>query len=931
MRQKSSTHLRATNPYRPTGIWSFVLVVGLLSTGLAGCNRLLGNDDDDTTAPIAQMIITPKISITQDFASPTYTQGSAITDLVLPQATTGTSNIQYSLAIRGTPNTLPGGLSFAADTRTLSGTPSGTNSYDMAYTATDNETQETETLYFSLTIVAAQAGGIIESISTDDATPYTGQSFTLTAVVHNADTTATSASITFYRSADTLIDTGDTTVASESIGSVPGEGSASISATTTAETTAGTYYYGACVILGETTNCSNSIRLVVAVASQLSLTAATTGAVVPGGSLELSATLTNQGAGSSARTTELQYYRSNDTTNTPSTGTSQGIVTVGSIAASGGTNSQSVTVTVPIEPGDYHYFACAQGANYNSNNNAACSATTSITVPDRAPTFDTSSDLYARFNGATLSYVAGTAVDEALPTATSGNGSLSHVLSGLPAGLSFNSSTPGLAGTPTTAGTTSVTYTASDADTNTAASDNAVLTFTISVEANLAPSFTTTTPEYAMFASQDLSYTVTGTQFSETLPVAMGGNSPLTYALTTASGSLVGLGLVFDASTRGLSGSLQATNGPVTLTYTVTDADDDNSAGDSASLSFTITVNTPSPTAGFAVESIMADSTARIVNQMLVLTASVRNQGSQPASSMLRFYRSTDMTIDTGDTPIGSAITLTGVATLASTDYQSSGLQIAATVATGTYYYGACVAAIIGETNLSNNCSPGTAITISASDLSATLTLNNTHSPGVTYTMEPAVINLGTLTNASTAMVHIYRSVDDNANDTASDDVLVGTAGISLNPNTGSVTSFISVALPYPAGPHYYYVCVTGNSYDNNPGNDCSAPTTLSISDSIPTFPDNLNTSLTFEAGSEQTQTLPAVDYQANGGIVYSLSTIPGFDPGYGLVFDPSNRTLSGTPTVTPVNGVNLRYRATDSNKSYVDDLYTLIVVAPPP
>ena len=70
-----------------------------------------------------------------------------------------------------------------------------------------------------------------------------------------------------------------------------------------------------------------------------------------------------------------------------------------------------------------------------------------------------------------------------LPAATGGNGTLSYAIRpALPAGLSFTASTHVLSGAPTeTLARTTDTYTVSDGDANTAASDEATLTFTITV------------------------------------------------------------------------------------------------------------------------------------------------------------------------------------------------------------------------------------------------------------------------------------------------------------------------------------------------------------------------------------------------------------------------------------------------------------------
>ena len=77
-----------------------------------------------------------------------YTAGTAIADMVLPEASVGTGDITYSVS------ELPAGLSFDADTRTISGTPEAASdgAVDVTYTATSGEA--TVTLTFSITVNA---------------------------------------------------------------------------------------------------------------------------------------------------------------------------------------------------------------------------------------------------------------------------------------------------------------------------------------------------------------------------------------------------------------------------------------------------------------------------------------------------------------------------------------------------------------------------------------------------------------------------------------------------------------------------------------------------------------------------------------------------------------------------------------------------------
>ena len=74
------------------------------------------------------------------------TAGTPINDMVLPEATVGAGDITYSTS------ELPAGLSFDAETRTLSGTPEAEGTTEVTYTATAGD--ESVDLTFSITVNA---------------------------------------------------------------------------------------------------------------------------------------------------------------------------------------------------------------------------------------------------------------------------------------------------------------------------------------------------------------------------------------------------------------------------------------------------------------------------------------------------------------------------------------------------------------------------------------------------------------------------------------------------------------------------------------------------------------------------------------------------------------------------------------------------------
>ena len=76
----------------------------------------------------------------------------------------------------------------------------------------------------------------------------------------------------------------------------------------------------------------------------------------------------------------------------------------------------------------------------------------------------------------------------------------------------------------------------------------------------------------------------------------------------------------------------------------------------------------------------------------------------------MRYYRSDDATIDATDTEVGTD----AVDGLAASGASAASIDLAAPSDAGTYYYGACVDAVTGESDTGNNCSAAVSITVAA-------------------------------------------------------------------------------------------------------------------------------------------------------------------------------------------------------------------------
>ena len=186
-------------------------------------------------------------------------------------------------------------------------------------------------------------------------------------------------------------------------------------------------------------------------------------------------------------------------------------------------------------------------------------------------------------------YTVGTAItDLVLPEAT-GDGDLTYRVSALPAGLSFDSATRTLSGTPAQATVVEVTYTATDRD-----GEAVVLSFAITViaEEEKVLSFA------AGAAIAARTYTVGTAIVDLVLPEITDRDCHPAYSV-----SALPAGLWFNSATRTLSGTpTQATDGAVEVTYTAVDID----SGESVALVFTIEVNPAAGAPGVVAAGLMA-------------------------------------------------------------------------------------------------------------------------------------------------------------------------------------------------------------------------------------------------------------------------------------------------------------------------------------
>ena len=124
----------------------------------------------------------------------------------------------------------------------------------------------------------------------------------------------------------------------------------------------------------------------------------------------------------------------------------------------------------------------------------------------------------------------------------------------------------------------------------------------------------------------------------------------------------------------------------------------------------TVTVGA-APAPDLVVDRPTVSESAPEAGARFTLNAAVRNQGNGPSpSTTLRYYRSGDSTITTGDTEVGTD----SVFRLDASESGDESVSLTAPSTPGAYYYGACVDPVAGESDTQNNCSSAVAVTVSA-------------------------------------------------------------------------------------------------------------------------------------------------------------------------------------------------------------------------
>ena len=224
--------------------------------------------------------------------------------------------------------------------------------------------------------------------------------------------------------------------------------------------------------------------------------------------------------------------------------------------------------------------------------------------------------------------------------------------------------------------------------------------------------------------------------------------------------------------------------------------------------------------------SVFDSSLATGASFTLSVTVTNAGDGASPATT-LRYYQSSDATITTSDAEDGSHAV--GALAAGATSDEAGGLTAPSTP--GTYYYGACVDAVAGESDTTNNCSEAVTVTVHepAPDLVVLGPNVGDSSPetGGTFRLIVTVQNVGERQAAATSMQY-YRSTDATI---TTSDTSVGTEPVRALGVFQASAKTISLTAPSTAGRYYYGGCVDAVADESDTANNCSIAVQVDVSE----------------------------------------------------------------------------------------------------
>ena len=262
----------------------------------------------------------------------------------------------------------------------------------------------------------------------------------------------------------------------------------------------------------------------------------------------------------------------------------------------------------------------------------------------------------------------------------------------------------------------------------------------------------------------------------------------------------------------------------------------------SAAVPVTVPAQDTKPQPDLVVESLSVNPDSPAAAASFTFSATVRNAGrGSAAATTLRVYLSDDETITTDDEQVATA----AVPELAASKHSPASEDLSAPGSAGTYYYGACVDAVAGESDTTNNCSAAVPVTVQGPqiplsgppgpDLVVKRVWVRPSSPpiGGNFDLRADVRNRGAGTSPYT-ILRFYRSTD--ATITRSDTQL-GTEWVTrlrIDSEEHEGQDYVDLQAPSSKGTYYYGACVDAVAGESDTTNNCSAAVTVEVSSNSP-------------------------------------------------------------------------------------------------
>ena len=516
-------------------------------------------------------------------------------------------------------------------------------------------------------------------------------------------------------------------------------------------------------------------------------------------------------------------------------------------------------------------------------------------------------------------------------TASNGTPSYTYGISpSLPSGLTLNTSTGAITGTPTaTSGPTTYTVTVTDANTATASN-----TFSLTVA-----SVVTATQSVA---SKTLTQNAAAASFT---PVTGGGGVPsLSYGIAPALPS----GLTLSSSTGAITGTPTASSGATTYTVTVTDA---NNA--TATNTFSLTVNT----AVTATQSV-SSATVTVNTAITAFTPVTGGGGTTPRSFGISPTLPTGLSLNTSTgqvsgTPTVSSSTTTYTVTVTDANNGTASNTFQLTVNGPVSATQAIASKALTQNTAATSFTPVTGSGGTpprsygvAPTLPTGLSLNTSNGAitGTPTVTSAATTYTVTVTDGSSATATATFSLTVNGPVTATQAIAskVVTANQAITAFTPVTGSGGSAPLAYsvsPALPTGLTINSANGSISGTPTSASGAATyTVTVTDANNATATN-TFSLTVSGAVAATTAVPSSILPYNqavtpftpvtgsggtGALTYGVSpSLP-----TGLSFNTSSGQISGTPTA-PTPATTFTVTVTDTNSALATSTFSLTVNGP--